>query len=189
MRRIIIFCTLLIPGIVSYAQKEDSLMIRRIANEILINSKAYDNLRHLTKQIGARLAGSPGMVKAEQWGVKIMQDHGADKTWLQECMVPHWIRGGKDEAGIVSFQATANGIGRSKMEKSLDVIALGNSMGTGPKGIVDNVVLVNSFEELEAKKDSVNGKIVFYNYKFDPTYVSTFFAYRDAGKYRGQGPG
>ncbi|MGZ8550459.1 MAG: M20/M25/M40 family metallo-hydrolase [Chitinophagaceae bacterium] len=188
MRRIIIFCTLLISGIFSYAQKEDSLMIRRIANEILINSKAYDNLRHLTKQIGARLAGSPGMVKAEQWGVKIMQDHGADKAWLQECMVPHWIRGGKDEAGIVSFQATANGIGRSKMEKSLDVIALGNSMGTGPKGIVDNVVLVNSFEELEAKKDSVNGKIVFYNYKFDPTYVSTFFAYRDAGKYRGQGP-
>ncbi|HKO78928.1 MAG TPA: M28 family peptidase, partial [Chitinophagaceae bacterium] len=189
MRRLIIFCSLFITGSVSYAQKEDSLMIRRIADEILINGKVYDNLRHLTKQIGARLAGSAGMVKAEQWGFKTMQESGAEKTWLQECMVPHWVRGGKDEAGIVSFQSTTNGVGRSKMERKLDVIALGNSVGTGSKGIVDNVVLINSFDDLEAKKDLVNGKIVFYNYKFNPTYVNTFFAYRDAGQYRSQGPG
>jgi len=188
MRRSIISCVLFITVSASYAQKEDSLMIRRMADEILINSKAYDNLRHLTKQIGARLAGSPGMVKAEQWGFKTMQSSGADKAWLQECMVPHWVRGGKDEAGIISFQATANGIGKSKMEKKLDVVALGNSISTGPKGIVDNVVLINSFEDLEAKKDLVNGKIVFYNYKFNPTYISTFLSYRDAGQYRGQGP-
>jgi carboxypeptidase Q len=188
MRRISIFCALFFTGFVSYAQKEDSLMIRRIADEILISSKAYENLRHLTKQVGARLAGSPGMVKAEQWGFKVMQESGSEKTWLQECMVPHWIRGGKDEAGIISFQPTTNGIGKTKIEKKLDVIALGNSMGTGTKGIVDNVVLVNSFDDLEEKKDLVNGKIVFYNYKFNPTHVNTFLAYRDAGQYRGQGP-
>ena len=117
-----------------------------------------------------------------------MQESGADKTWLQECMVPHWVRGGRDEAGITSFQSTTGGIGTTKSERKLDVIALGNSIGTGPKGIVDNVVLVNSFDELEAKKDQVNGKIVFYNYKFNPTYVNTFQAYRDAGQYRSQGP-
>src|SRR5215216_5423993 len=102
MKRVFIFYALFITGSACYAQKEDSVMIRRIADEILLNSKAYDNLRHLTKQIGARLAGSPGMVKAEQWGFKTMQESGAEKTWLQECMIPHWIRGGKDEAGIVS---------------------------------------------------------------------------------------
>lgn len=189
MRRSIIFCVLIITGSVSYAQKEDSLMIRRIADEILINSKAYENLRYLTKQVGARLAGSAGMIKAEQWGFKTMQESGAEKTWLQECKVPHWLRGGKDEAGIISFRATTSGIGTSRMERKLDVVALGNSIGTGSKGIVDNVVLVNSFDDLEAKKDLVNGKIVFYNYKFNPTYISTFLAYRDAGKYRSQGPG
>ncbi len=52
----------------------------------------------LPKQIGGRLAGSQGMVKAEQWGLKAMQESGADKAWMQECMVPHWVRGGKDEA-------------------------------------------------------------------------------------------
>ncbi len=188
MTKIVVTLILTAFGFVSSAQNPDSLMIRRIADEILINSKAYDNLRYLTKQIGARLAGSPGMVKAEQWGFKIMQESGADKTWLQECMVPHWVRGGRDEAGITSFQSTTEGIGTTKSERKLDVIALGNSIGTGPKGIVDNVVLVNSFAELEAKKDQVNGKIVFYNYKFNPTYVNAFQAYRDAGQYRSQGP-
>lgn len=188
MRRSYIILALVSVGFISSAQHTDSLIIRRIADEILKNSKAYDNLHHLTKQIGARLAGSQGMVKAEQWGLKVMEASGADKAWLQECKVPHWVRGAKDEAGITSFTPTAEGIGKTKAERKLDVIALGNSIGTGPKGIVDNVVLINSFEELDAKKDLVNGKIVFYNYKFNPTYVNTFWAYRDAGKYRGQGP-
>jgi len=188
MRGIIIFCTLFITGIVASAQDEDSMMIRRIADEVLVNGKAYENLRYLTKRIGARLAGSAGMVKAEQWGFKIMQESGAEKTWLQQCMVPHWVRGGKDEAGVISFQATINGIGTSRMERKLDVIALGNSIGTGPKGIVDNVVLVNSFDDLETMKDQVGGKIVFYNYKFNPVYINTFLAYSDAAQYRSQGP-
>lgn len=173
---------------VSSGQGTDSSMIRRIAEEILINSKAYENLRYLTKQIGPRLAGSPGMVKAEQWAHKTLQESGADKAWLQECKVPRWVRGGRDEAGITSFQPTSEGVGSTKAEKKLEVIALGNSIGTGSKGIVDNVVLVNSFDELEAKKDQVNGKIVFYNYKFNPAIVNAFHAYRDASQYRSQGP-
>ncbi|MBL7739637.1 MAG: M20/M25/M40 family metallo-hydrolase [Chitinophagaceae bacterium] len=172
---LLVICTLV--SAVTFSQKEDSLMIRRIADEILLNSKAYDNLRYLTKQIGGRLAGSSGMVKAEKWGYQTMQDNGADKAWLQECMVPHWVRGGKDE---VTF--------RGATTKKLDVIALGNSMGSGPKGITAGVVEVRSFDDLETKKDLVKGKIVFYNYKFNPTYVGTFLSYRDAGQYRGQGP-
>jgi hypothetical protein len=185
-----ILVTLILTGLcfISSAQSGDSLMIRRIADEILINSKAYENLRYLTKQIGPRLAGSPGMVKAEQWGYKTMNESGADKAWMQECKVPHWIRGGRDEAGITSFQPTSGGVGNTKSERKLEVVALGNSVGTGSKGIVDNVVLVNSFDELEAKKDQVNGKIVFYNYKFDPTLVNTFQAYGDAAHYRYYGP-
>ena len=69
-------------------------MIKKISDEILVNSKAYENLRHLTKKIGGRLAGSPQMVMAEKWGETLMKESGADKVWLQECMVPHWVRGG-----------------------------------------------------------------------------------------------
>ncbi|MGZ8553678.1 MAG: M20/M25/M40 family metallo-hydrolase, partial [Chitinophagaceae bacterium] len=188
MRFIIFGIAFLITGFVSSAQYEDSLMIRRIAGEIMKNGKAYENLRHLTKQIGARLAGSQGMVKAELWGYKTMQESGAEKIGLQQCVVPHWVRGGKDEAGIISFQATSTGTGKTRMEKKLDIIALGNSIGTGSKGIVDNVVLINSFDDLEVKNELVNGKIVFYNYQFNPVYINTFLAYRDAAQYRSEGP-
>lgn len=167
-----------------YAQKEDSVLIKRISDEILVNGQAYDNLRYLTKQIGGRLAGSPGMVKSEAWGAKTMAASGADKTWQQECLVPHWVRGGKDEAA-----AEYKGTGVSSNKKTLDIVALGNSMGTGSKGIKADVIEVRSFDDLESKKDKIKGKIVFYNYKFNDTYVNTFHAYRDAGQYRGQGPG
>ena len=160
------------------AQKEDSLFIRRIADEILMNGKAYDDLRVLTKQIGGRLSGSPQMVKAEQWGLNLFQSLNPDKAWLQECMVPHWMRGGKDEASA-SY---------GKQKKSLDVLALGNSLGSGKNGVSGNVIEVKSFEDLESKKDQLKGKIVFYNYHFNQKFVRTFEAYGDAVKYRGAGP-
>ena len=161
----------------SFAQNDDSIMIRRIADEILLHSKAYDNLHDLTKNVGARLSGSPGFYKAEQWGLKVLQQSGADKAWLQECMIPHWVRGGKD-------QAIAN---ISSKKRELDVIALGNSLGTAPNGISANVIEVTSFDDLDKKKDSVKGKIVFYDYKFNPTFVNVFQAYGDAVRYRGAG--
>lgn len=160
------------------AQTNDSVFIRRLADEILLRSSAYENLRVLTKQIGPRLAGSSGMVKAEQWGAAALQRAGADCTWMQQCMVPHWVRGGQDRA-----RAVVN-------EKSilLDVVALGNSIGTGPKELVASVMEVRSFEELQQRQQEAKGKIVFYNYPFNATLVRTFQAYGDASKFRGQGP-
>jgi hypothetical protein len=166
---------LFLPGYL-FAQNDDSLMIRRIADEILLHGKAYDNLHDLTKNIGGRLSGSPQMYKAEQWGFKTLQSTGADKVWLQECMVPHWVRGGKDEA-----EANI----KNGPSKKLAVIALGNSLGTGTKGVKADVLEVSTFDDLEKKKDQVKGKIVFYNYKFNPTLINTFEAYSDAVRYRG----
>ena len=178
MKKCIFLFAFLFTVSYSFAQSEDSVFIRRLSDEILTNSKAYDNLRVLTKQIGARLSGSPQMPKAEQWGLKAMQTAGADKSWLQQCMVPHWIRGGKD----VAIANTKSG------KKELDVLALGNSMGTGPKGVTAEVVEVTDFDDLEGKKDNIKDKIVFFNYKFNPTFVRTFQAYSDAVRYRGGGP-
>ena len=163
-------------------------MIKKISDEILTNGKAYENLRHLTKQIGARLSGSPQMVKAEKWGVQVMKESGADKAWLQQCMVPHWVRGGKEKADVLDNGAVTGAKNVLLSHKQLDVLALGNSEGTKNKEVKAKVVLVNSFDDLERKKDSVKGMIVFYNYKFNQSYVSPFLAYRDAGAYRGSGP-
>ena len=155
------------------ATTEDSLLIRRLADTILTDGRTYGNLHLLTKTVGPRLSGSAGYYKAEKWGQQVLQEASADKVWLQECMVPHWVRGGKDSASW-----TGGG---------LDVLALGNSQGTGPKGIRAPVVLIHNFDELEQRKDELKGKIVFYNYPFNPLFVETFQAYGDAVRYRGAG--
>src|SRR5260221_1163786 len=151
----------------------DSLLIRRLADTILTDGRAYSNLRLLTKTVGARLSGSAGYYKAESWGQQVLQEASADKVWLQECMVPHWVRGGKDSVSWIGGD--------------MDVLALGNSQGTGEKGIRAPVVLIHNFDELEQRKDELKGKIVFYNYPFNPLFVETFQAYGDAVRYRALG--
>jgi carboxypeptidase Q len=179
MRKAVLYFLGFLTGLSCCAQHDDSLMLRSIANEVLRNGRAYDNLAHLTKKIGSRLAGSSGMVKAEKWGLQTMKESGADRSWLQQCMVPHWVRGGKEELKVTS--------GNYK-NKQLAVAALGNSTGTGTKGINAPVIEIKSFDDLDEKKDIVKGKVVFYNYKFNPTFVRTFESYMDAVMYRYMGP-
>lgn len=185
-RSLIIF--LLVGGAAGagYGQTaEDSALIRRLADTILTDNKTYSNLQVLTKSVGQRLSGSAGYYKAEKWGQAALGDALADKVWLRECMVPHWTRGGKDSASFAAV--TEHGSAGLLHYGGLDILALGNSVGTGPKGITAPVILIHNFDELEQRKDEVKGKIVFYNYKFNPLFVETFQAYGDAVRYRGAG--
>jgi len=178
MKKWFILPGLFLLSLASFSQQDDSVFIRRLADEILLRGHAYEDLRVLTKQIGGRLAGSPQMVKAEQWGLQTLQALRPDRAWLQECTVPHWVRGGQD-------MATARM--KNGQSKTLDVLALGNSEGSGPQGVMGDVIEVRSFDELKEKKDLVKDKIVFYNYRFRQELVKTFEAYGDAVRYRSSG--
>jgi hypothetical protein len=172
---------LLICSLPASAQQleNDSLKLRQLATEVLTNSKAYEELRVLTQTVGGRLAGSPQMVKAEQWGAKTLKESGADTVYLQECKVPHWVRGAKEEVRIISR--------RRDFIPPLNVLALGNSVASAPGGITAPIIEIATFDELEAKKDKIKGKIVFYNHPFNPSFVRTFDSYAEAVRYRGQG--
>jgi hypothetical protein len=159
------------------AQTEDSLMIKRIADEILLKGKAYNNLYTLCKSVGTRLSGSDGMYKAEAWGLNILKESGAGTAYLQQCMVPHWVRGKKEFAGYRTGKRSADPV--------FDVLAIGNSVGTGETGILAQVIEVKNFAELNLRKDEVKGKIVFYNYPFNKTLLRG--AYGDAVRYRSNG--
>ncbi|MEO7768482.1 MAG: M28 family peptidase, partial [Ferruginibacter sp.] len=164
----------------SMAQSADSMVIRQIANEVLMNGKAYDNLRYLCKKIGARLSGSVQAQKAVVATVQMLKDAGADTVYLQPCMVPHWVRGEK-ETGYIKF---ANGT-----RVNLDVCSLGNSEGTGPKGISAPVIEVKSFVGLNQLGEAgIKGKIVFFNFIMNPTYITSFTAYGESGIARRSGP-
>jgi Iap family predicted aminopeptidase len=167
----------LLPGL-AQAQNADSIAIRKIYNEALGNGKSYEWLRHLTKQIGPRLSGSDGAQKAVDWTKQVMEEQGFDRVFLQEVMVPHWVRGKKEEAYIR--------IGSQK--RTVPIAALGGSVATNPKGVEAGVVEVKSFPELRALgSDNVKGKIVFFNRPMDPTKINTFEAYSGAVDQRANG--
>ena len=65
---------LLFLSTASFAQtREDSVMIRKIYDEALINGQGYEWLRYLCKQIGPRLSGSAGAQKAVIWTKQVME--------------------------------------------------------------------------------------------------------------------
>ncbi len=183
MRWLITVCILMGGTVALQAQAEDSLFISKIADEVLVSGKIYDNLRVLCKTVGGRLSGSPQKFKAEEWGMATLKAAGAGKVYLQECKVPHWIRGGKDQAWYTYQDASGKII-----KETLDVLALGNSVGTGKTGVKATVVYCNNFDDLEKQKDNIKGKIVFFNYPFNEKYVQPFRAYGESGLYRRSGP-
>lgn len=166
---------------VSFAQTAaDSLMIKKISDEIFMNGQAYNNLRYLCKKVGPRLSGSPGAALAVEQTARMLHEAGADTVYLQPCMVPHWVRGEK-ETGKATL-TTGKSI-------PLNIVALGNAVGTPAAGINAGIVEVKNFQELDALgPDKIKGKIVFYNYRMDPRHINTFRAYGEAGVYRSQGP-
>jgi len=168
--------TLTLLGLAVFGQaKEDSIQFAKISTEILNKGKAYNDLRELTKNIGHRLSGSASYEKAVTWAEQKLRDAGADKVWLQEVMVPVWVRG-KESLHI----KTSNG-----KWKSLKMLSLGNSEGTGGKDVSGEIIMVRSMEEYDKlSPEQVKDKIVFFNYPFSQTYIETFRGYGDAAKYR-----
>lgn len=155
--------------------------MKRIADEVLRNRYAYENLRFLCKKVGPRLSGSPQAEKAVQETARMLREAGADTVWLQPCMVPRWVRGEKETASIQYF---------NNKTRPLNVVALGNSVGTAPEGVKGEIVEIRNFRALDSlgALGMIRGKVVFYNYPMDPTLVQTFRAYGQAGAYRGGGP-
>lgn len=161
------------------ANAQDSLMIRKIYDEALVNGKCYSNLHDLCKNIGPRLSGSANAQKAVEWGKKLMDSYGFDRVFLQEVMVPHWVRGQKEQCIIIN----------GKKRIPLAVTALGMSVATPSNGITADVVEVHSLKELDTLGEAgIKGKIVFFNRPFDPRFVETGGAYGSAGDQRFAGP-
>jgi len=158
---------------------QDSLMIRKIYDEELVNGQCYQNLRYLCKNIGPRLSGSPNAQKAVEWGKKLMESYGFDHVFLQQVTVPHWVRGAKERGEIVD--------GDNRIPVA--IAALGMSVATPATGLTADVIEVHSLKELDTLGEAaIKGKIVFFNRPFDPRFIETLRAYGTAGDQRNAGP-
>lgn len=165
--------------VVAQNVKKDSASLKTISNYILSNYDCYNDLRDLCKQIGHRISGSPQAEQAVLWGKKVLEQTGCDKVYLQEVMVPHWVRG--EEQGMI--------INKKGMRSSIEISSLGNAVGTGPQGIEAPLLIINNIEQLQRMRpEEVKGKIVFFNYHFNQTNINTFESYGPCVYYRWGAP-
>ena len=140
----------------------------KIYNYLETDSLAYNRLAYLCDMFGPRLSGSKNLEKAIDWIIKEMKKDGLSNVRGERVKVPSWIRGSESLKILVPF------------ERNLRVLGIGGSVATPKGGIRGEVVVVDSFEDLEQKKDKIRGKIVLYNVPFT-TYGETV-------QYRYDGP-
>ncbi|MGO4819753.1 M28 family peptidase [Flavobacterium sp. W22_SRS_FP1] len=171
MKKITLLSLFFIGSSVLYAQKSDEQVLKEIYKSALTNSKCYSWLDHLSNDIGSRLSGSTNAEKAVLYTKSEMEKLGFDKVYLQEVMVPKWVRGEKETAYILD----------NKTKTIVPICALGGSIATAPNGLTAEVVEVHSIEELKTVGiDKIKGKIVFYNRPMDNEQIESFHAYSGA---------
>jgi len=153
----------------------DSSFIRSIYTTALTEGNAYEDLRFLCKEIGARITGSTEAQMAIEWGKDKMDSYGLE-TKLHEIQVPHWERGTKEAFYFKSSNGT---------HIKLRGLALGGSIGTNGTMRAELI----EFESLDALKVSdpefVKGKIVFVNQPMNAKQIQTFKAYGGCYPLRG----
>src|SRR5690606_27005385 len=146
--------------------------IKALYDTALSQGKPYDWLNHLSNQIGGRLSGSVQAQQAVEYTKGQLETLGLDRVWLQEVMVPKWVRGTSEFA----YFETKPGF-----TTNLDIAALGGSVPTPLGGLKAGIVEVQGLEELETLgREKLEGKIVFFNRPMDPTAINAFEAYSGA---------
>jgi hypothetical protein len=178
MKKNLLLSLLFINSVALFSQNKDEQVFKEIYSSALTKSQCYSWLDDLSNKVGSRLSGSEGAEKAVQYTKNVMETMGFDKVYLQEVMVPHWVRGEKETAYIQD----------NKTKIKVPICALGGSIATPKKGITAEVVEVHSFDELKALgEDKIKGKIVFYNRPMNPGNTDAFQSYSEAGDQRYNG--
>ena len=153
---------------VLFGQSNDERMLKEIYTFSLTNSKCYSWLDHLSNKIGQRISGSVGAEKAVIYTKTQLETLGLDKVYLQEVMVPKWVRGEKETAYILD----------NKTKLNVPICALGGSIATAKNGLTAEVIEVRSLKELETlSAEKIKGKIVFYNRPFEAGNIDAFKSY------------
>jgi carboxypeptidase Q len=170
--------TLLLLGVVSLGmysnisgQNLEMSVYQRDANRIIEAAtethRAYDRLGDLVDTFGHRLSGSVALEQAIDWIVQQMENDGLENVRTDHVMVPHWERG--QESATMTLPRVM----------TMPMLGLGGSIGTSDEGIKAEVMVVNSFEELDQRKEEAAGRIVLYDVEFT--------TYGETGLYRRQG--
>lgn len=169
-------CALLCLFAFSFTRASDprsdySAVANRIIEAALTNQGAWQKLAYLCDRIGPRMSGSTQLAQSLTWAADEMRRDGLSGVELQPVEVTHWVRGA-ERAWV-----------QSPVFHRLHMLGLGRSIGTPAGGLSAPILVVSSFDELEAMDRSrVEGRIVVYNVPYQG-YGRTA-AYRTSGASR-----
>lgn len=158
--------------------------LKRIQQAALKSDYAYRQTAYLSNNIGPRLSGSAGAGASVEYVAREMRRLGLE-VQLERLSVPHWVRG-EEQGALVEYPGQSN-----NLTQKIILTALGGSVATAPAGLTAEVVVVKSFDELQALgRGRVAGKIVLFNRSFDQRLADAGYsgeAYGEAVAYRGVG--
>lgn len=161
---------LLISCLINGRSKPEEFLMdsQNIINAAMNDSTAYERLAYLCDTFGPRLSGSSNLEKALDWIISEMRSDGLKMARGERVQVPTWIRGNESLDLILPFK------------KSMAMLGLGGSIATPKGGIKAEVVVVNSFDELDEKQNDVRGKIVLFNAPFTTYGETVQYRYKGA---------
>jgi carboxypeptidase Q len=144
---------------------------------------AYARLADLCDKIGPRISGS---VQAEAAVAQIAAAlrAGGLTVSLPPVKVPHWVRG-EEQAEIIEYSGRPAGV-----TQHLTLTTLGGSIATPGQGISAQVLVVHSFDDLQAHEAQARGKIILFDVPFNEDLAQNGHAgnaYGQAVVYRVQG--
>ncbi|MCG2584533.1 M20/M25/M40 family metallo-hydrolase [Massilia sp. TS11] len=177
-----LLAVLMAPAIAAPAN--DAATLNRVRDHAMQSDWAYQRLEDLTDLVGPRLSGSAGAAAAVEQVAATLRALGARVT-LQPVKVPHWVRG-EEKAELVEYVGRPAGL-----SQRVALTALGGSGATPAAGLTAALLVLNNFDELEARKAEVKGRIVLFNVPFDQWQAERGLAgpaYGHGAGYRFMGP-
>jgi carboxypeptidase Q len=158
--------------------------LAHIRDAALSDNYAYQQLEYLTDSIGPRPQGSLQADAAAHYVADQMRKLGLD-VHLEPVPV-HRFERGTDAAELIEYPGQVEGT-----KQKIYVTALRGNSPTPDAGITADVLVVNSFEELQQMgRDKVAGKVVLFNVIYDHQKAiagQAGAAYGEVVRYRGSG--
>jgi carboxypeptidase Q len=150
------------PRVAPYADVSGKLIAAAQANDF-----AWRRLAELTDTYGNRLSGSENLKRAVQWAVTTLNTDGLANVRTERVLVPRWVRG-QESAVIID-----------PPEHPMAMLGLGGSVATPPGGLEADVLVVKSFQDLDARGAEAKGRIVLFNVPY--TNYGETVQYRSGG--------
>ena len=139
----------------------------RLIEAALSDGTGWEHLTEMVDAFGHRFSGSVSLELALDWILEEMEADGLERVVGEQALVPRWVRG-QESLKLVRPR-----------ERDLPMLGLGGSVGTPVGGIRGEVLVVESFDELEVRAAEAAGRIVLFD--------APFTNYGATVRYRAQG--